>query len=100
MKLHEILAFLCILISIPLIGTWWAVGLAVLGVSLFFACRPSKLEKALRKELHYPGPRGGAGTGWQMRVRLDIRSLQRTIQKTKEIATQLRQVQKEHRKKS
>ena len=41
--------------------------------------RISKRERELLTELHY----------WQMRVRIDIRSLKRSIAKTKEIAAQL-----------
>jgi phosphoribosylcarboxyaminoimidazole (NCAIR) mutase len=39
--------------------------------------------KELRKELHY----------WQMRVRMDIKSLHRTQAKCKEIAAQMRKEQ-------
>jgi hypothetical protein len=41
------------------------------------------LIKELRAELHY----------WQMRVRMDIKSLERTKQSAKEIATKMRKLQ-------
>ena len=42
------------------------------------------LLKELRAELHY----------WQMRVRMDIRSLERTKEKVKEIGAKMRALQK------
>jgi len=41
------------------------------------------LIKELRVELHY----------WQMRVRMDMKSLERTKERCKEIAMQMREVQ-------
>lgn len=47
------------------------------------------LIRVAREELHY----------WQMRVRMDIKSLMRTIERTKEAGARLRKLQQEERTK-